>query len=137
MNNEEKILEILERLTKEVGKHSEVLEALTGKVDRQGEILAQHSEILGQHSKMLAQHSEMLARHNEVLEELDGRSLRTAVILENEVLPKLQLLYEGQVHLQETLAPKERVEVLEDEVITLKSTVRLMMKRLDALEKAQ
>lgn len=137
MNNEEKILEILERLTKEVGKHSEVLETLTGKVDRQGEILAQHSEILGQHSKMLAQHSEMLARHNEVLEELDGRSLRTAVILENEVLPKLQLLYEGQVHLQETLAPKERVEVLEDEVITLKSTVKLMMKRLDALEKAQ
>lgn len=137
MNNEEKILEILERLTKEVGKHSEVLEALTGKVDRQGEILAQHSEILAQHSKMLAQHSEMLARHNEVLEELDGRSLRTAVILENEVLPKLQLLYEGQVHLQETLAPKERVEVLEDEVITLKSTVKLMMKRLDALEKAQ
>lgn len=130
MNNEEKILEILERLTKEVGKHSEVLETLTGKVDRQGEILAQHS-------KMLAQHSEMLARHNEVLEELDGRSLRTAVILENEVLPKLQLLYEGQVHLQETLAPKERVEVLEDEVITLKSTVKLMMKRLDALEKAQ
>lgn len=137
MNNEEKILEILERLTKEVGKHSEVLETLTGKVDRQGEILAQHSEILAQHSKMLAQHSEMLARHNEVLEELDGRSLRTAVILENEVLPKLQLLYEGQVHLQETLAPKERVEVLEDEVITLKSTVKLMMKRLDALEKAQ
>ena len=64
-------------------------------------------------------------------------TLRSAVMLENDVLPKLQLLYEGQVHLQETLAPKERVEVLEDEVITLKSAVKMMTKRLEALERAQ
>ncbi len=102
MNNEEKILEMLEKLTEEVGRHSE-----------------------------------LLAKQGELLEELDDRSLRSAVMLENEVLPKLQLLYEGHVHLQETLAPKERVEVLEDEVITLKSAVKMMAKRLDALEKAQ
>ena len=102
MNNEEKILEMLKKLTEEVGRHSE-----------------------------------LLAKQGELLEELDDRSLRSAVMLENEVLPKLQLLYEGHVHLQETLAPKERVEVLEDEVITLKSAVKMMMKRLDALEKAQ
>lgn len=102
MNNEEKILEMLEKLTEEVGRHSE-----------------------------------LLAKQGELLEELDDRSLRSAVMLENEVLPKLQLLYEGHVHLQETLAPKERVEVLEDEVITLKSAVKMMTKRLDALEKAQ
>lgn len=102
MNNEEKILEMLEKLTEEVGRHSE-----------------------------------LLAKQGELLEELDDRSLRSAVMLENEVLPKLQLLYEGHVHLQETLAPKERVEVLEDEVITLKSAVKMMAKRLDVLEKAQ
>lgn len=102
MNNEEKILEMLEKLTEEVGRHSE-----------------------------------LLAKQGELLEELDDRSLRSAVMLENEVLPKLQLLYEGHVHLQETLAPKERVEVLEDEVITLKSAVKMMTKRLDVLEKAQ
>ncbi len=33
--------------------------------------------------------------------------------------------------------PKERVEVLEDEVITLKSAVKMMTKRLEALERAQ
>ena len=109
MNNEEKILEMLKKLTEEVGRHSEVL----------------------------AKQGELLAKQGELLEELDDRSLRSAVMLENEVLPKLQLLYEGHVHLQETLAPKERVEVLEDEVITLKSAVKMMMKRLDALEKAQ
>lgn len=109
MSNEEKILEILDKLTKEVGRNSSLLE-------KQGMVLEEHSALL---------------------EELDDRSLRSAVMLENEVLPKLQLLYEGHVHLQETLAPKERVEVLEDEVITLKSTVKMMAKRLDALEKAQ
>jgi len=123
MNNEERILDLLEKLTE--------------KVDKQGEVLARHTEILAEHSKILAEHGKILAKHSEMLEELDDRSLRSAVILENEVQPKLQLLYEGQVHLQETLAPKERVEVLEDEVVTLKSTMKMMMKRLDALEKAQ
>ena len=130
MNKEEKILEMLGKLTEKIDKQGEVLEKLTEKVDKQGETLDRHSEIL-------AKHSEILARHDEMLEDLDSRSLRSAVMLENEVLPKLQLLYEGQVHLQETLAPRERVEVLEDEVITLKSSIKMMMKRLEALEKAQ
>lgn len=102
MNNEEKILAMLEKLTEEVGRHSE-----------------------------------LLAKQGELLEELDRRSLRSAVMLENEVLPKLQLLYEGHVHLQETLAPKERVEALEDELVSVKSTVKFVVQRLDVLEKAQ
>ena len=123
MSNEEKILEILDKLTKEVGRNSSLLE-------KQGRVLEEHSALLEKQGRVLGEHSALL-------EELDDRSLRSAVMLENEVLPKLQLLYEGHVHLQETLAPKERVEVLEDEVITLKSAVKMMAKRLDALEKAQ
>ena len=71
------------------------------------------------------------------IQRLVGRSLRSAVMLENQVLPQLQLLYEGQVTLQQTLAPKERVEVLEDDVITLKTVVKSISNRLAALEKAQ
>lgn len=123
MNNEEKILAMLEKLTEEVGRHGDLLE-------KQGKLLEKHSEILEKHGKALEKHSEML-------EEIDGRSLRSAVMLENEVLPKLQLLYEGHVHLQETLAPKAQVETLEGEVVTLKSAVKMMTKRLEALEKAQ
>lgn len=123
MNNEEKILEMLEKLTGEVAKH--------------GELLAKQGEILVRHDAALEKLVEKVGQQGALLEELDDRSLRSAVMLENEVLPKLQLLYEGHVHLQETLAPKERVEVLEDEVITLKSAVKMMTKRLDALEKAQ
>ena len=85
MNNEEKILAMLTSLTETVNKHGE----------------------------LLAKQGEQLAQINDRLEELDDRSLRSAVMLENQVLPQLQLLYEGQVTLQQTLAPKERVEVLE------------------------
>lgn len=99
--------------------------------------LPNRGEILVRHDATLEKLVEKVGQQGALLEELDDRSLRSAVMLENEVLPKLQLLYEGHVHLQETLAPKERVEVLEDEVITLKSAVKMMTKRLDALEKAQ
>ena len=137
MNNEEQILAMLEKLTEEVGKHSELLAKQGDQLARQGEQLAKLSDKVGRQGDQLAKLSDKVDRQGELLEELDDRSLRSAVILENEVLPKLQLLYEGHVHLQETLAPKERVEDLEDEVITVKSTLKMMTKRLDALEKAQ
>lgn len=116
MNNEEKILEML------IEMRSDIAELKATQV-KQGE--------------QLSEQGEQLAQINDRLEELDDRSLRSAVMLENQVLPQLQLLYEGQVTLQQTLAPKERVEVLEDDVITLKTVVKSISNRLAALEKAQ
>lgn len=130
MNNEEKILEILEKLTEEVSRHGEMLA-------KQGETLAKQGEMLAKHDVILNKLVEKVDRQGERLEEIDDRSLRSAVILENEVLPRLQLLYEGQANLRETLAPKAQVEILRDDVETLKSTVKIMTKRLDTLEKAQ
>ena len=123
MNNEEKILAMLTSLTETANKH--------------GELLAKQGEQLAKQGEQLAKQGEQLAQINDRLEELDDRSLRSAVMLENQVLPQLQLLYEGQVTLQQTLAPKERVEVLEDDVITLKTVVKSISNRLAALEKAQ
>ena len=123
MNNEEKILEMLTELSKgQAEMRSDIAELKATQV-KQGE--------------QLAEQGEQLALINDRLEELDDRSLRSAVMLENQVLPQLQLLYEGQVTLQQTLAPKERVEVLEDDVITLKTVVKSISNRLAALEKAQ
>ena len=61
----------------------------------------------------------------------------TRVIIESSVDKKLQLLLEGQQALLDTLAPKSRVEELEEEVSFLKSVVRLHSQRLTELEKAQ
>lgn len=65
---------------------------------------------------------------------------RVAVTQEGVVLPRIQLALEGHSELNrkmDTLAPRERVEVLEDRVITLETLVKSMSKRLAALEKAQ
>lgn len=119
MNNEEKILAILE-------KHGEMLEKLNEKADKQGALLAQHGE--------------QLNRMESRLDEVDARSLRSAVLLETEVARDVRLVYEGQEALRqkmEELAPKERVEVLEDRVIALETVIKSMSKRLAVLEKAQ
>ncbi len=87
--------------------------------------------------ELLTEMRSEMAKMQDTLAEVDQRSVRTQVLLETEFSDKLQLLYDGQVLLQQTLAPKERVEVLEEEVITLKTTVKMISNRLSVLEKAQ
>ena len=87
--------------------------------------------------ELLTEMRSEMAKMQYTLAEVDQRSVRTQVLLETEFSDKLQLLYDGQVLLQQTLAPKERVEVLEEEVITLKTTVKMISNRLSVLEKAQ
>lgn len=57
------------------------------------------------------------------------------VIIENTIMPSLKLLAEGQRTLLETMAPKTRVEELEDDMQLLKAFVRSQSERIDALEK--
>ena len=109
MNNEEKILAILE-------KQGEMLEKLTGKVDR-----------------LEAAQGEMRSDMSQMQETLT----RVAITQENIILPRLDTLADGHKHLLDTLASKSRVEALEEDVSTLKSVVKSMSQRLTALEKAQ
>ena len=59
------------------------------------------------------------------------------VIVESEITPKFNLLVEGQQTLLETLAPKSRVEALEEEVDFLKSIIKLHSEQIAELKKAQ
>ena len=61
---------------------------------------------------------------------------RLNVVMESAIAPKLNLLAEGQQTLLETLAPKSRVEELE-EVDFLKSIVKLHSQQIAELKKAQ
>lgn len=74
---------------------------------------------------------------DERLEELDARSLKSAVLLETEIPHKLGLLFEGHKTILETLSPKSRVDELEEEVTILRSAFQALANRLTALEKAQ
>ena len=161
MSNEEKILEILghhdqmfaainqtlEKHGEMLEKHGEMLERHGEMLERHGEMLEKHSKILEEHSKILEQHSQILEehsaelkKHGELLEKLDERSQRTAVLMETEVTRKLDLIYEGHgaiMDILETLAPKSRVEVLEDDVRLLKIAFKSMQQDIAGLKKAQ
>lgn len=61
----------------------------------------------------------------------------TRVLIESSIMPKFNLLAEGQQTLLETLAPKSRVEELEEEVGFLKSIINLHSEQIAELKKAQ
>ena len=61
---------------------------------------------------------------------------RLNVVMESAITPKLNLLVEGQQTLLETLAPKSRVEELEDEVSFLKSVIRMHSEQIAELKKS-
>ena len=67
---------------------------------------------------------------------LKQSAANTRVIIESSVMKKLDLLIEGQQSLLETLAPKSRVEELEEEVAFLRSVVRQHSREIEALKHA-
>lgn len=76
------------------------------------------------------------------LQEMEKRVLEQSAanmqtILESAVQPQFNLLAENQQAILEKVAPKSRVEELEDKVDFLESTVRRISKDLDELKKAQ
>lgn len=119
MNNEEKILTMLEALTETVGKQGEQLAALTEKVDAL---------------------DKKVDRQGEQLQELDDRLVRVALIQENDIQPKIQALFEsvGILKDKQKAAPtEERVDALEDDVDVLKDVVRHLRQDVDELKNAQ
>lgn len=60
---------------------------------------------------------------------------RLNVVLESAIMPKFNLLAEGQQTILETLTPKSKTEELEEELDFLKSVVRSQSQRIEALEK--
>lgn len=61
---------------------------------------------------------------------------RLGAVVEADILPKFDLLADGQKTLLEALAPKSRVEALEEEVDLLKAVVRSMSREIEELKQA-
>lgn len=76
----------------------------------------------------------METQKKEILQE---SAAATRVLIESSIMPKFNLLAEGQQTLLETLAPKSRVEDLEEEVDFLKSIIKLHSEQIAELKKAQ
>ncbi|WP_294855661.1 hypothetical protein [uncultured Oscillibacter sp.] len=69
--------------------------------------------------------------------DLKDRVVKIEITQENIIIPSIQALAEGQANLLSTLAPKNRVEVLEDEVAFMKSVIKILSQEVAELKKAQ
>lgn len=72
-----------------------------------------------------------------LMENQQAELARMNLILENQVLPSLRTLAEGQKTIRETMAPLSRVEALEDEVAFLKQMLRTLANEVNEMKKAQ
>ena len=72
-----------------------------------------------------------------MLEEINQRLVSVEVAQENILIPQIQALAEGQKTILETLAPKSRMEALEEEVELLKSIIKMHTNQINDLKKAQ
>lgn len=133
MNNEEKILAMLTEMK------ADMTDMKAGMADMKTDMTGMKAGMADMKATQTAQ-GKQLDRMEERLDEVDARSLRSAVLLETEVAKNIQLVYEGQEMLRqkmEELAPKDRVEALESDVAMMKDVLKLMRLEIAELKKAQ
>lgn len=121
---DEKDLQAISQLmdTKLSKQKEEILEVVDAKLAKQKDEILEVMDV-----KLAKQKDEIL----------DESTHRMNVLLETKVQTQLNLLAEGQKTILETLAPKNRVEELEEEVSFLKSVIRLHTDQIAELKKAQ
>lgn len=74
----------------------------------------------------------------QIIAQLNNESeKRMMVMMESYFEPKFNLLVEKMDNLEEKLAPKSRVEALEDEMTFMKSVIKAMSKEIQELKKVQ
>ena len=130
MNNEEKILELLAEMRTE---QTEIRTELAEMKTELAEIRSEQAKMRTEQSESRAEQAEMRAEQTEMRDLLQ----KVAVTQEGVVLPQLKLLAEGHQNLLDTLAPKSRVEALEEDVNTMKTVIRLLTHDVAELKKAQ
>lgn len=103
MNNEEKILNVLEQVVERLDQVDARLDNVDGRLDK------------------------MDNRMDTMQKQLDAvqeTATRVAITQENVVLPRIQLLAEGQTTILDKMPTKSRIEALEEDVSTLKAIVK-------------
>jgi len=137
MNNEEKILALLEKQGALLEKHDKLLEEMrtdiSGLKSGQEVMKADISDLKSSQEVMRTDISNLKSNQEVMRADLT----KVMVTQENVVIPQLKTLAEGHMTLLETLAPKNRVEALEEDVSILKVAVKALTAEMAELKKAQ
>ena len=137
MNNEEKILEILGVIQSDVsGLKTDVADLKTDVADLKTDVADLKTDVADLKTDVADLKTDVADLKTDVAD-LKTRVTKIEITQENVILPQLQTLAEGQANLLATLAPKSRVEALEDEMSFMKSVVKALSQEVAELKKAQ
>lgn len=137
MNNEEKILELLEELNAHIGTIETGQAALGGHLDR---IKGEQSLInlkLENSSYLQTALEGRMARFETLLEGMQGDLSSVKARLDLDIEKRFDAINEGIDTILESLTPQSKIEALEADVVVLKTAIKAMAQRIAELEKAQ
>lgn len=123
MSNEEKILELL---TKMQADQTEIRE-------EQKQIREEQKQMREEQMKMREEQIKMREEQKQMQEDIAGIKLR----LDYDVNKRFDAINDGIDSILEQLVPKSRVDALEDDVIVLKTAVKMLTQEVAELKKAQ
>ena len=112
MTGEEKILQALGEINTHLTKHDEMFGAINTRLDKMDERL----------DKM----DERLDKVDSRLDKLEENTTWMRLEIENNIKPNIQKLADGYALLQETMATKEQVEGLREDLETEKVTLEIL-----------
>ena len=140
MNNEEKILAMLEKHDAMFEKQAALLDKLTSDMAEMKTDMAEMKTTQTAQGEQLAAQGEQLAALGEQLAAQGERLLNIEMRIENTIIPDIKALAGGHMQLLETLASKESVEELKDSMVEWetanKASLSEMWRRLASLERA-
>ncbi len=87
--------------------------------------------------KILELMNDLKSTVGDMRKDMDALRQDVAIVrldIENRMEPQIQSLAEGQKTLLETMAPKSRLDALEDEIVFMKSVIRSMSKEIAELK---
>ncbi len=108
MNNEQKILDILAQM--------------------QGDMARMQGDIAHMKGDMAQMQGDLQA--------LNDRTSRLEINQENVIIPRIQLLAEGQVTIQNQIKRISVIDSMQDDISTLKTAVRFLSEKVQQLENA-
>lgn len=129
MNNEEKILELMQQISKsqnDIMSKFYMMELFQTSTNKTLENLNMQQNDM----------KESLAELNTRTRNIEDRVTKVEVVQENKVTPQLGLLFEGQKTIQDQIARLSVVDALQADVSTLKSAVKYLSSELEKIKQA-
>ncbi len=150
MNNEEKILSLLTQVVTDVsGLKSDFAELKSDVAELKSDVAVLKSDVAELKSDVAVLksdvaelkvtqelHTMQIAELRAVQKEHSEWIRKYGITLEQKIIPRLDTLYEGYLSIRETMATKEDIAQIWDELSTQRASIKLLGARMTKVEQA-